>query len=71
LQRFRSRILNFGVLASLAIFAVVAMFDYCLRAYWVPERHAEQLQQLARLLVALGRRHEPEMFMPRALSTFM
>src|SRR5918993_1586189 len=57
LQRFRSRILNFGVLASLAIFAVVAMFDYCPSCLLGAERHAKQLQQLSRLLVALGRRH--------------
>jgi hypothetical protein len=35
-----------------------------------PERHAEQLQKLARFLVSLRRCHH-HTFMPRALSTFM
>src|SRR3954462_13273639 len=47
-QRLRRRTLNFGDLASLAIFAVVAIVIRSLRG---PERHAEQLQELARFFV--------------------
>src|SRR5262249_38854244 len=77
-HRFRSRILNFGVFSSFAIFAVVAMsvsaliLTFSLDHYAArllcgtssprprrlrgAKRHTDELQELSRLCVGLGRR---------------
>jgi len=87
LQRFLSRTLNFGVFASLAIFAVVAMFAFVFFFLSNPPRSLEPNAALDRGYALLNGIPSScssfrdsssvlavvttEMFMPRALSTFM
>src|SRR6516225_8830863 len=68
-QRLRSRILYFGAFSSLAILAVVAIFALCPLPFALflvlPERHADELKQLARFLIGLRRRHDGDVHAAR------
>jgi len=68
-QRFLRRILYFGVLDSLAIFAVVAMLCLLLRYAFLKgiPRSCSSLRDSSSVFAVVT----TEMFMPRALSTFM
>ena len=72
LQRFRSRILNFGVFSSLAIFAVVAILFFFLSPNPYVARNGipmncSSLRASSSVLAVVT----TDTFMPRALSTFM
>src|SRR6202043_4079487 len=61
-QRLRRRILYFGVFSSFAIFAVVAIVGWLSD---LTEWHSHELQELARLLVGLRRRHHRDVHAAR------
>jgi hypothetical protein len=59
-QRLCCRVENFGFFLSLAIFAVVAIFSFCLSKNLLlrPERHAQMLEQRPRLIVICRGGHD-------------